>query len=93
VKLDKLGQVIYAKYTIGTPRPTIDGVCAHLVKVKFIPSKEVPKRAPPPPHNPAPKHQRTIVADLEQQVALLTKIVRTIEESHHVLARSILTRG
>jgi hypothetical protein len=26
VKLDKLGQIIYAKYTTGTPRPTIDGV-------------------------------------------------------------------
>jgi hypothetical protein len=26
VKLDKLGQVICAKYTIGTPHPTIDGV-------------------------------------------------------------------
>jgi hypothetical protein len=26
VKLDKLGQVICAKYTTGTPRPTIDGV-------------------------------------------------------------------
>jgi hypothetical protein len=29
VKLNKLGQVIYAKYTTGTPRPTIDGVRAH----------------------------------------------------------------
>jgi hypothetical protein len=29
VKLDKLGQVICAKYTTGTPRPTIDGVRAH----------------------------------------------------------------
>jgi hypothetical protein len=26
VKLDKLGQVIYAKYTTSTPCPTIDGV-------------------------------------------------------------------
>jgi hypothetical protein len=26
VKLNKLGQVICAKYTTGTPRPTIDGV-------------------------------------------------------------------
>jgi hypothetical protein len=26
VKLDKLGQVVYVKYTTGTPRPTIDGV-------------------------------------------------------------------
>jgi hypothetical protein len=29
VKLDKLGQIICAKYTTGTPRPTIDGVRAH----------------------------------------------------------------
>jgi hypothetical protein len=61
------------------------------VKVKFIPPKEVPKRAPPPPQNQAPKCQRTTVADMEKQVALLTKIVKTIEESHHVLARSVLT--
>jgi hypothetical protein len=87
VKLDKLGQVICAKYTTGTPCSTIDGVCAHPAKVKFIP----PKRAPPPPQNQAPKHQRTTVADLEKQVALLTKIVKTVEESHHVLARSVLT--
>jgi hypothetical protein len=29
VKLDKLGQIICAKYTTGTPRRTIDGVQAH----------------------------------------------------------------
>jgi hypothetical protein len=57
VKLDKLGQVICAKYTTGTPRTTIDGVRAHPAKVKFIPPKEVPKRAP--------KRQRMTVADLE----------------------------
>jgi hypothetical protein len=51
VKLDKLGQVICAKYTTSTPRPTIDGVRAHPMKVKFIPPKEVPKRAPPPPQD------------------------------------------
>jgi hypothetical protein len=56
VKLDKLGQVICAKYTTGTPHPTIDGVRAHPTKVKFIPPKEVPKRAPPPPQDQAPKH-------------------------------------
>jgi hypothetical protein len=49
VKLDKLGQVVCAKYTTSTPHPTIDGICAHPMKVKFIPPKEVPKRAPPPP--------------------------------------------
>jgi hypothetical protein len=49
LKFDKLGQVIYAKYTTGTPRPTIDRVQAHQSKIKFIPPKEVPKRAPPPP--------------------------------------------
>jgi hypothetical protein len=49
VKLDKLGQIICAKYTTSTPRPTIDGVRAHPTKVKLIPPKEVPKRAPPPP--------------------------------------------
>jgi hypothetical protein len=91
VKLDKLGRVICAKYTTGTPRPTIDGVCVHPAKVKFIPPKEVPKRAPPPPQDQAPKCQRTIVADLEKQVAFLTKVVKSIEESHHILARTILT--
>jgi hypothetical protein len=48
VKLDKLGQVIYAKYTTGTPRPTICGVRAHQSKIKFIPPKETPKKPAPP---------------------------------------------
>lgn len=48
VKYDKLGQVICAKYTSGTTHPSIDGVRAHPSKVKFIPPKEAPKRAPPP---------------------------------------------
>jgi hypothetical protein len=55
VKLDKLGQVICAKYTTGSPHPTIDGGCAHPTKVKFIPPTEVPKRAPPPPQDQASK--------------------------------------
>jgi hypothetical protein len=31
------------------------------------------------------------VADLEKQVAFLTKVVKSVEESHHILARTILT--
>jgi hypothetical protein len=93
VKLDKLGQVICAKHTTGTPRPTIDGVRAHPTKVKFIPPKEVSKRAPPPPppQDQAFKRQRTTVADMEKQVAFLTKVVKSVEESHHILSRTILT--
>jgi hypothetical protein len=48
VKLDKLGQVICAMYTTGTPRPTIDGVRAHQSKIRFILPKETPKRPAPP---------------------------------------------
>jgi hypothetical protein len=48
VKLNKLGQVICAKYTTGTPHPTIDGVRAHQSKIKFIPPKETPKRPASP---------------------------------------------
>jgi hypothetical protein len=44
VKLNKLGQVIYAKDTTGAPHPTIDGVRAHQLKIKFILLKETPKR-------------------------------------------------
>jgi hypothetical protein len=31
------------------------------------------------------------VADLEKQVAFLTKGVKSVEESHHILARTVLT--
>jgi hypothetical protein len=31
------------------------------------------------------------VVDLEKQVAFLTKVVKSIEESHHTLARTVLT--
>jgi hypothetical protein len=31
------------------------------------------------------------VVDLEKQVAFLTKVVKSVEESHHILARTVLT--
>jgi hypothetical protein len=31
------------------------------------------------------------VADLEQKVEFLSKVVKNVEESHHILARTILT--
>jgi hypothetical protein len=31
------------------------------------------------------------MADLEKQVAFLTKVVKFVEESHHILARTVLT--
>jgi hypothetical protein len=83
VKLDKLGQVICAKYTTGTPRSTIDGIRAHLAKVKFIPLKEVPKRATKVPKDYSGRFRT--------ESCFLTKVVKTIEESHHVLARIVLT--
>jgi hypothetical protein len=39
VKTDKLGQIICAKYS---SRLTIEGICAHPSKVKFLPPKEAP---------------------------------------------------
>jgi hypothetical protein len=91
VKLDKQGQVICAKYTTGTPHPTFEGVHAHPAKVKFILPKKIPKRAPPPSQEQGWKHHRTTVADLEQKVEFLWKLVKTVEESHHILARTVLT--
>jgi hypothetical protein len=31
------------------------------------------------------------MVDLEKQVAFLTKVVKSVEESHHILARTALT--
>jgi hypothetical protein len=31
------------------------------------------------------------VVDLEKQVAFLTEVVKSVEESHHILSRTILT--
>jgi hypothetical protein len=64
VKLDKLGQDICAKYTTATPRTTTDGIRANPMKVKFIPPKDVPKRAPPP-QSQAPKRQRNTITELK----------------------------
>jgi hypothetical protein len=61
VKLDKLCQVICAKYTTGTPRPTIDGVRAHQSKIKFSLPKEMPKR-PAPPLDKQQKRPRVTLA-------------------------------
>jgi hypothetical protein len=67
VKLDKLGQVIYAKYTTGTPRPTIDGVRAHQSKIKFILAKETPKR-PALPLDRQEKHPRVTLVMLDMRI-------------------------
>jgi hypothetical protein len=44
VKTDKLGQIICTKYS---SHPTIEGICAHPSKVKFLPPKEAPNKALP----------------------------------------------
>jgi hypothetical protein len=67
VKFDKLGQVICAKYTTGTPRPTIDGVWSNPAKVKFIPPRETPKR-PAPPLERDEKHPRVTIAMLDMRM-------------------------
>jgi hypothetical protein len=67
VKLDKLGKVIYAKYTTSTPCPTIDGVRAQQSKIKFIPLKETPKR-PAPPLDKQEKCPRVTLVMLDMRI-------------------------
>jgi hypothetical protein len=74
VKLDKLGQVICAKYTTGTPRPTIDGVWAHQSKIKFIPPKEMPKR-PAPPLDRQEKRPRVTIAMLDMRIEHMGQMI------------------
>jgi hypothetical protein len=77
VKLDKLGQVIYAKYTTGTPRPTIDEVRAHQSKIMFIPPKETPKR-PAPPLDRQEKHPRVTIVMLDMRTKHMGQMISAL---------------
>jgi hypothetical protein len=48
VKTNNLGEVTCVKYTSATPRVSLDKIRAAPGQVKFIPSRETPKRPAPP---------------------------------------------
>jgi hypothetical protein len=85
VKMDKLGQIICAKYF---SRPTIEGIRAHPSKDKFLPPKEAPQKALPQERR---KRQRTTVASLEEQVKFLAELVKSLDKDHKLVSRSMTT--
>jgi hypothetical protein len=85
VKMDKLGQIICAKYS---SHPTIEGIRAHPSKVKFLPPKEALQKAPPQERR---KRQRTTVASLEEQVKFLAELVKSLDKDHKLVSRSMTT--
>jgi hypothetical protein len=64
VKTNKSGEIVCTKYNTGD-HTYFKGVRAHPSKVKFIPSKDAPKRTLATFETPR-KHRR-IVADLEKE--------------------------
>jgi hypothetical protein len=92
VKLDKLGQVIYAKYTTGTPRPTIDGVRDHQSKIKFILSKEKPKR-PAPPLDRQEKRPRVTLVMLDMRTEHIGQMISTLQQHNTLLMKNVDALG
>jgi hypothetical protein len=92
VKLDKLGQVIYAKYTTGTPCPTIDGVQAHQSKIKFIPPKETPKR-PTPPLDRQEKSPRVTIVMLDMRIEHMGQMILALQQHNTLLMKNIDALG
>jgi hypothetical protein len=62
MKTNKLGKVTCVKYTNATPRVSLDGICATLSQVKFIPPREAPKRFAPSSLEREAKRPRTTIA-------------------------------
>jgi hypothetical protein len=92
VKLDKLGQVICAKYTTGTPRPTIDGVRAHQSKIKFIPPKETPKR-PAPPLDRQEKYPRVTLVMLDMRTKHMGQRISSLQQHNTLFMKNVDTLG
>jgi hypothetical protein len=92
VKLDKLGQVIYAKYTTGTPRPTIDRVRDHQSKIKFILSKEKPKR-PAPPLDRQEKRPRVTLVMLDMRTEHIGQMISTLQQHNTLLMKNVDALG
>jgi hypothetical protein len=81
VKLDKDAHVKCVKYT---SRTTFEGVHASPSKIKIIAPKDAPRGEQPPQ-----KRSKTTVADLEKKVDMLTNVLKTVEEKHRLLARTL----
>jgi hypothetical protein len=92
VKLNKLGQVICAKYTTGTPRPTIDGVRAHQSKIKFIPPKETPKR-PAPPLDRQEKRPRVTIEMLDMRIEHMGQMILALQQHNTLLMKNVDALG
>jgi hypothetical protein len=88
VKMDKLGQVICAKYST---RPSFEGIHANLAKVKFSPPKEAPKRPAPAPFLREEKCPRTSMVVLETRLDHLTQTVTSIQAQNTLIIRTMDT--
>jgi hypothetical protein len=92
VKLNKLGQVICAKYTTGTPCPTIDGVRAHQSKIKFILPKETLK-GPTPPLDRQGKHPRVTIAMLDMRTEHMGQMISALKKHNTLLMKNVDALG
>jgi hypothetical protein len=76
VETNKSGEIICAKYRT-REHTYFEGVHAHPTKVKFIPSKEAPKRAMIASKTPC-KHRKTM-ADIGKELAEQRTIIASLE--------------
>ena len=81
VKTNKNGEIICTKYST-RERTYFKGVRAHPTKVKFIPSKEVPKRTMITFE--IPHKRRKTVAELEKELAEHHTIIASLEAYQRV---------
>jgi hypothetical protein len=87
VKANKLGEVTCVKYTNATPRVSLDRIHATLSQVKFIPSREAPKRSTPSSLEREAKRPRVTIAMLEDRVESLKQALALVTSTIHTTSR------
>jgi hypothetical protein len=87
VKTNKSGEIACGKYST-REHTYFEGVCAHPNKVKFLPSKDAPKRALAASEAPR-KHHKT-VADLEKELEAQCTTITSMEASLRLHSHCII---
>jgi hypothetical protein len=90
VKTNKLGEVSCVKYTIATPRVSLDSIRAAPGQVKFIPPWETPKR-PTPPLEREEKYPRMTIAMLETRMDHMSQTIISLQQQNTFLIRTVDT--
>jgi hypothetical protein len=89
VKTNKLGEVTCVKYTNATPRISLDGIRAAPSQVKFISSREAPKRSAPSTLEREAKSPRMTISMLEDRVESLKQALMLVSSTVRTISRQI----